>query len=79
MSVVNTIVGWILIIFFAVSFFNVFANFFGSLLGMAVSLLQLIILVPWILIQKITGIEAPDWVMKLVDANGWLNPVKWIK
>ena len=79
MSVVNSIFGWILIIFFAVSIFSVFANFFGSLLGMAIGLLQIIILLPWILIEKITGIKAPDWVMKLVDAVGWLNPVKWIK
>jgi hypothetical protein len=79
MSVITTIFGCIAIVFFAVSLFSVFVNFFGSLLGMAVGLLQIIILLPWILIEKITGTATPKWVMKFVDAIEWIHPVKWIK
>ena len=66
-------------ILFFIYMFNIIFCTVGGLLGIAVGLLQLIILLPWFLLEKITGIEPPDWVMKLVEAIGWLLPTKWIK
>ena len=79
MSVINTIFGCVMGILFLIYMFNIIVGTVGGLLGIAVSLLQLIILLPWIVLEKITGIEPPDWVVKLVDAIGWLIPTKWIK
>jgi len=79
MSLLSNIFGLIVVIVFGITLFNVFATFFGSLLGMAAGILQLLLLLPWLLLEKVAGIKTPSWVMKLIDAIGWINPAKWIK
>ena len=79
MSTLYSILGGIILILTVLAVFNGVIGFFGSLLCLAIGLLQFTILLPWILLEKITGIETPSWVMRLVDTVECLNPGKWIK
>ena len=79
MSVVNAILCLFIGILTIIFIFNAIATVGAGLLGMAIGLLQLIVILPWILLEKITGIEPPAWALKLADAIGWLHPAKWIR
>ncbi len=61
MSVVNTILCLFIGILTIIFIFNAIATVGAGLLGMAIGLLQLIVILPWILLEKITGIEPPAW------------------